>query len=258
MPIYERTTRDLMHDFAAERLKPNQTFEKSAAVAWFRENYPKIKSNTVAMHVEGMAANSRSRAHHPTIRAGMGWDLFYKESTNRYRLWDAERDPAPIYKGDIVAVAEMNDADPKENGIDTVLESQQEFALEADLQRYLVKNLHILEPGLKLYQDEDGDFSGVEFSAGQRFIDILAVGSDGAFVVIELKVSRGHDKAIGQLLRYMGWIKENMDSRLPVRGIIVASEITEDIRLAASLIPSVRLYQYQLSFSVKPVGPPEL
>lgn len=32
-----------------------------------------------------------------------------------------------------------------------------EFAYEADLKNYLAKNLHIIEPGLKLYEDEGVD-----------------------------------------------------------------------------------------------------
>jgi RecB family endonuclease NucS len=40
----------------------------------------------------------------------------------------------------------------------------------------------------------------LEFSAGDRYIDILAVDAQGSFVVIELKVSRGYDRVIGQLL----------------------------------------------------------
>ena len=46
-------------------------------------------------------------------------------------------------------------------------------AYEADLRNYLAKNLSIIEPGLKLYQDEG--ITGIEFDVGGRRIDILAV-----------------------------------------------------------------------------------
>jgi hypothetical protein len=62
MPIYERPTKSLMVDWAKENLSPGQ----SAAVQWFGKNYPKIKSNTVNMHVEGMAVNNPVRKHHPS------------------------------------------------------------------------------------------------------------------------------------------------------------------------------------------------
>jgi endonuclease len=68
MPIYDRPTKALMHDFAQERLKPGQQFGKGEAVAWFRERYPKIKPATVGMHVEGMAVNNPTfRKHHANI-----------------------------------------------------------------------------------------------------------------------------------------------------------------------------------------------
>jgi len=72
-----------------------------------------------------------------------------------------------------------------------------------DLRNYLVRNLGLIEPGLRLY-DEEG-ITGVEFPVGGRFIDILALDRHDRYVVIELKVSRGYDRVVGQLLRYMGW-----------------------------------------------------
>src|SRR5687768_1540148 len=92
----------------------------------------------------------------------------------------------------------------------------------------------------------------VEFSVDGRFIDILAVSKTGDFVVIEVKVYRGHEKAIGQLLRYMGWVEKNLAAGKAVRGVIVASDITEDLKLAASQIRNVRLFEYELSFKLRP------
>ena len=58
---------------------------------------------------------------------------------------------------------------------------------------------------------------------------ILAVDKQSAYVVIELKVSRGYDRTIGQLLRYMAWVKKNMETPKPVRGFIVANaSVTND------------------------------
>jgi RecB family endonuclease NucS len=69
-------------------------------------------------------------------------------------------------------------------------------------------------------------------------------------VVIELKVSRGYERVMGQLLRYMGWVKHNLANGKKVRGIIVASEITEDLVLAASLVPDVTLHRYELALKL--------
>ena len=58
MPIYEKPTRELMHEFAAEELKPGQVFSRNDAVLWFADHYPDINRNTVRMHVDGMSVNS--------------------------------------------------------------------------------------------------------------------------------------------------------------------------------------------------------
>lgn len=77
--------------------------------------------------------------------------------------------------------------------------------------------------------------------------------NQGSYVVIELKVSRGYDRAIGQLLRYMAWVEKNMESPKPVRGVIVAKEITDDLKLAASRIPGVHLIEYEIEFKLRPI-----
>ena len=66
----------------------------------------------------------------------------------------------------------------------------------------------------------------------------LALDRHGRYVVIELKVSRGYDRVVGQLLRYMGWVEQNMETSQPARGIIVANEITADLKLAFPVSPT--------------------
>ena len=51
----------------------------------------------------------------------------------------------------------------------------------------------------------------------------------------------------------MGWIKENIAGDVPVRGIVVASEVSEDLILATSSIENIRLVEYEISFSLKSV-----
>jgi len=69
-----------------------------------------------------------------------------------------------------------------------------------------------------------------------------------------LKVSKGYDRAIGQLLRYIGWIEEKLaESNQSVRGIIIASNISEDLLLATKRLTDVALYEYEMSFSLKKI-----
>ena len=37
MPIYEKPTRELMHEFAAQKLKPGQVFSRKDVVRWFAD-----------------------------------------------------------------------------------------------------------------------------------------------------------------------------------------------------------------------------
>lgn len=246
----DRPTKDLMREFAKSRLTTGQVFQKSAAVAWFAEHYPNLRPTTVQMHVECMAVNSMSREHHPSIQPHSGHDLFFKVGREKFRLWDMAVDPAPIYSEDIIqGKVEAEEIDDEEEQRADALAT--EFAYERDLRNYLARNLNTIEPGLKLYEEEE--ITGIEFPVGNRYIDILAVGKDDEFVVVELKVSRGYDRAVGQILRYMAWIRENLAEDRNVRGVIVARQITDDLRLAVSMLPGVRLLEYELSFSLKAI-----
>jgi hypothetical protein len=133
---------------------------------------------------------------------------------------------------------------------ETVSEDDQKytsFALEEHLRRYLVRNLERVESGLKLYEDKDGR-NGEEYSTPVGNIDILCVDKDRNYVVFELKVSRGSDATVGQLLRYKGWIQRNLAGGKKVRGIIVANEIDEKLRYAALAAADLIPYEYEISF----------
>ena len=245
MAIYEKPTWQLMREMADELLRaPSDVLSKGQAVEWFRSKYPKLKQGTIEAHLIRMSTNVPVR-HHYNAKPGQD-DLFYRIDTNRFRRYDPMHDPQPIYDGVRVATARV-DEEIEDGTAEFVGDS--EFAYESDLRDYLARNLGLLEPGLKLYESEG--ISGLEFPAGGRLIDILAVDSSGALVVIELKVSRGYDRVVGQLMRYMGWVREKLaDEGVKVRGMIVAREISEDLKFACSEISHVDLYEYKLSMSI--------
>ena len=97
---------------------------------------------------------------------------------------------------------------------------------------------------------------GVEFSIEGGFIDILAVDKENRLVVIELKVSKGRSKTIGQLLYYMGWVDKNLEKD-QCRGMIIANEITDDLITAVQRVPGVALARYNLNVAVEMVHPPQ-
>lgn len=259
MSIYDKSTKELLRDWASANLTPGQVFEIAEVVRWFGEHYPKINSSTVYLHIQGLSTNNgRHRGHHRNIRSDTGWDLLYKVDSTKFRLFDPESDPAPVY--DLTPVA-AKDADEEADGfaeghagsMDQLdAEELREFAYERDLQNFLAKNIELIEPGMRLYEEEG--FQGIEFPAGGRRIDLLAVDREGSLVVIELKASRAYDRVVGQTARYMAWVQQNMDTDMTVRGIIIAHQITEDLRLAASITPNISLMEYKLTFEVKKVS----
>ena len=126
-----------------------------------------------------------------------------------------------------------------------------EFALEAHLRDFLARNLDRVEAGLRLYTSDDRN--GIEFPVDGGRIDILAVDRKGKYVVIELKLSQGRNKTLGQLLYYMGWVDQHMGVA-PCRGFIIASEITEELIVAVARVPGVSLVRYKMSFLIEPVA----
>lgn len=139
----------------------------------------------------------------------------------------------------------------EEPDVDEAASASFEFALEAHLRDFLAKNLEEIEPGLRLCQN-DGH-SGVEFVIDGGRIDLLAVDAAERFVVIELKLSQGRNKALGQLLYYMGWIDRHL-GKAPCRGIIIASDIAEELAIAVSRVSGVSLFRYKMNFSIEPAG----
>jgi hypothetical protein len=242
MSIYDKPVRLLIRDMISTLApKTGQQFSKDAAVEWFAQHYPKIKEGTISAHLIRFSTNAPSRLYY-SVKPDE--DLLFQVDGSHFRLYDRATDPAPIHsKSDATTLP----VEPDES------QGPSEFAYESDLRDFLAKNLSIIEPGLQLYQDEG--ITGVEFPVGGRFIDILALDADKRFVVIELKVSRGYDRVIGQLLRYMAWIAKNQaEPGQGVRGIIAAREISDDLRLACSYLPNVSLYEYQLSVSLKKIA----
>ena len=240
--LNEKPVRLLMHDMAsAMGLQPGQSFSREQAVQWFATNYPNVKQGTVTAHLIRLSTNAPVRLHYSPKADGSD-DRFFKIDSSHFRLYEPGRDPTPL----------SNLTPSVEESTDSPTEGSSEFAYEHDLRDYLARNLHLIEPSLRLYSDEG--ITGLEFPVGGRFIDILAVDQANNYVVIELKVSKGYDRVVGQLLRYVSWIKKNhADAGQSVRGIIIAKQISNDLRLACSELPAVSLYEYSLAVSVKQI-----
>jgi len=242
MAMYEKPVRLLMQDMIPSLgIKQGEIFTREQAIQWFVDNYPKIKQGTVTAHLIRLSTNVRTRLQY-SAKADGSDDHFFKIDSSTFRLYDPERDPAPI--------SEQTPVDDETPEVQE--EGTGKFAYEHDLRDFLALNLHLIESGLRLYSEEG--IKGIEYPAGGRFIDLLATDDAGDYVVIELKVSKGYDRVVGQILRYINWIRKNQaEPSQKVRGIIIAKDISEDLRLACSDLPGISLFEYKLAVSLTKV-----
>lgn len=127
------------------------------------------------------------------------------------------------------------------------------FTMEKHLEDFLVANWAQTELAKQFdIYEEDGERVGQQYQTGAGVIDILAVSKDKKrLLVVELKRGRASDKVVGQILRYMGYIKEQIaETNQSVEGVIIALEDDQTMRWAISNVPSISFYKYQVSFKL--------
>ena len=130
------------------------------------------------------------------------------------------------------------------------------FGLEWQLRDFLAQNIGTLVVNgkkLKLFVDPTGR-DGVEYPSTVGPIDLLAMDELENFYVFELKRARVADRAMGQLARYMGWVKQTIGRTREVHGVIVAKQISDSLRYAASIVPNVSLFEYEVEFHLHSAG----
>jgi hypothetical protein len=66
-----------------------------------------------------------------------------------------------------------------------------------------------------------------------------------------LKRANSPDRAVGQVARYMGWVKQTIGKDKEVYGVIVAKAISDKLRFARSVVPNVLLFEYQVTFTLR-------
>jgi endonuclease len=167
-----------------------------------------------------------------------GWQL--KESSDQVLIVKpGDEDAAEL----VIAQEEPSEELQNSNSAESSL-----FAFESHLRDYLSKNLNsTIKFSTPLTVIDK------EYHTEVGFIDLLAKSPKGDLYVFELKVDHGADKALGQLLRYMGWCKKHLSEGRTVFGIILAAAISDKLRYAASLVPNVTLLEYELQIKVNSV-----
>ncbi len=152
-------------------------------------------------------------------------------------------------------VEQQENADVEEPP-EVVLQTQT-FRLERHLHDFLADNWEQTELAHEwaIYSEDNNEMTGYEYPTGIGRIDILARHkSNGSWLVIELKRNRAADKVIGQLFRYMGWVREHLAANNePVYGLIIASEIDNKLKYAikGANHGDISLMLYRMHFSLE-------
>lgn len=133
------------------------------------------------------------------------------------------------------------------------IEDPNAFVLEKYLEDFIVSNFHTIFKGeLKIYEDAEGN-DGQQYSTDIGPIDILAVEPKSkSFVVIELKKGRPSDSVIGQVLRYMGWVKQNLcTSGQAVKGLVICRDPDPKLSYALEMTNNIDVRYYSVSFKLR-------
>lgn len=213
--------------------------EIADAVHRYYENED-VKDSTIRLQTIFHCINHPSRFH----SAGQVWKtnpLFIMDEYGRFRLLTEEERKEyvaePVVEG-------MTQELPEEQEEDTL-----EFAVEAMLEEYIFRNWNNIDFGesLELYEGRKGR----QFHTEVGIIDFLCKNKNsGDFVVIELKKGRKSDEVLGQILRYIGWVKNNIAKDGNVKGIIVTGDADKKLDIAASAVPFISVKHYRVRFDL--------
>ena len=121
---------------------------------------------------------------------------------------------------------------PVINDSDSVGEN---FSSEASFRNYLAVNLHKFPANPR--------FIAKEYRIGTGIIDILARSEKDVYV-IETKMVPDSDAVLGQLCRYVGWMRHHPQKGYEVIGVVAALHIPDALLVGASVIQNVQLYEF--------------
>jgi hypothetical protein len=243
--IYDRPIWALMHDAAADLSPPYTVGE---LIAWFAQHYPKIKATSVRAHIKGLTVNDPSRHHYQVSGRAA---LFVRQPDKTLMPYDVTAD------SDTDDDEELGD----EPGLtdEVTLEQSSEFVLEAHLEEFLVGNWKSIDWGrpLEIWNGPVGE-SGHQLVTPVGRLDFLC--SDrltDALIVVELKRGRPSDKVVGQVARYIGYVRTHLAKPgQPVEGLIIAHDADDPLRYAVAAFPGLQLMTYEVTFQLKAVEEP--
>lgn len=131
--------------------------------------------------------------------------------------------------------------DELKNSNSKLKETIEDKLYEKEIEDYYVKNIKEIDKNIEVILEPT---YGRQFSTHIGPIDILCIDKKtNEYVICELKRGQTSDETVGQLLRYMGWVKKHLEtSDRNVRGILVGSFFNEKIDYSLLGIQNENIY----------------
>lgn len=248
---------------AVEKLDGKASYTE--IIEYIRGKYGDVNESTIRTQTRFCSVNAPSRINFTQNKKprlsnsqydflfNLGGGEVVSYDREEHGIWEIREDK----HGKLVVAQKLDDdIEISDSEAEEVGDENLAFAFEAHLRDFIAQNIESIKVGgksLKLYVDEHGR-DGIEYPTEVGPIDILAIDEEKSFVVFELKLSKGPDKAMGQISRYMGWIARKLAEGRKVKGVIVAQEVSEKLKYAASIIPQINLFEYEIDFKINAVN----
>lgn len=242
--IYDHPVRELIQSAIENMPDP---FTSQDMVRWFREHYDKVNPSTVRQHLRRACVNV------PLDAGGRHWEAsdrtLYRLSPGQFTRYRRE------VHGDFEDGLPVGLADETEDGVRSAGALDEEhaaFALELHLEEFMEANWSSIDFGrpLRIWTDAEGEW-GRQYGTGVGIIDFLCEDkASNELVVVELKRGKSSDHVVGQVLRYMGWVREHLAGERGVSGIVITHEYDDRVRYAVAELPRVEAWTYEVSFKL--------
>lgn len=127
------------------------------------------------------------------------------------------------------------------------------FGLEKYLHEFLRDNWDRVELSKEweIYKEPGNDEAGYKYRCSVGVIDLLAKHKKKPkWLVIELKRGQTSDQTVGQVLRYMGWVRKELAEKNneEVDGLIIAYDYDDGLKFALREVDRVSLKSYKVDF----------
>jgi hypothetical protein len=218
----------------------DQILTTEQVIDQIQKKYPgKWKEITIRTHLIGCSINHKSSKYYPNFQK-----FLYTLQPGKMRLVDPEKEDKYKKLSSGLKVQFVS-------AVPVPIEGEAlgvNLIIQKDLRNYLRKDIARLESGLNLFTEE-----GLNVSVKAAKIDVLATDSRGSLVVIKLKGGTAHISTLGEILKSITSIKNEIGQR-SIRGKIVAEDFDNEIILEAKKASNISLVKYKLKYDFEPVG----